>query len=87
VAVLSELLAAGATRWACQLPGSSLTSNALDLAALGGHMQVRRMSRAQEAGEDRRRGGNSTVASTEGGNKRSRLHVVQSRSAAERLEH
>lgn len=40
VCVLSELLAAGACHWACQLPGASLTSSALDLAALGGHMEV-----------------------------------------------
>jgi hypothetical protein len=36
--VLSELLAAGAAHWACQLPGSSLTQTALDAAALGGHV-------------------------------------------------
>lgn len=41
VSVLSELLAAGAHHWACQLPGSSLTSSALDLAATGGHLEVR----------------------------------------------
>lgn len=40
VCVLSALLDAGASRWACQLPGASLTSTALDLAALGGHMEV-----------------------------------------------
>jgi hypothetical protein len=40
VAVLSELLAAGAPHWACQLPGASLPRSALDLAALGGHMEV-----------------------------------------------
>lgn len=39
--VLSELLAAGASHWACQLPGASLTCSALDLAAMGGHMEVR----------------------------------------------
>lgn len=41
MAVLSELLAAGASHWACQLPGASLTCSALDLAAMGGHMEVR----------------------------------------------
>lgn len=39
--MLSELLTAGANHWACMLPGVSLTSSALDLAALGGHMEVR----------------------------------------------
>jgi hypothetical protein len=38
--VVSQLLAAGATQWACQLPGASLTQSALDLAVLGGHVQV-----------------------------------------------
>lgn len=41
VCVLSELLSAGASHWACQLSGASLTCSALDLAALGGHMEVR----------------------------------------------
>lgn len=46
--MLMELLSAGAARWACQLPGASLTSSALDLAALGGHMEVRRGGGGQE---------------------------------------
>eukprot|EP00775_Hariotina_reticulata_P008891 gene8891-9069_t len=38
--VLSELLAAGALHWACQLPGTSLTKTAMDLAAQGGHLKA-----------------------------------------------
>ncbi|WIA14198.1 hypothetical protein OEZ85_002737 [Tetradesmus obliquus] len=39
-AVLSQLVAAGGLSWACQLPGDSLPSVALDLAAQGGHLAV-----------------------------------------------
>lgn len=38
--MLSELLSANATSWACQLPGVSLTRTALDLAAQGGHLEA-----------------------------------------------
>jgi hypothetical protein len=38
--VLAELVAAGGLSWACQLPGDSLPSCALDLAAQGGHLPV-----------------------------------------------
>jgi hypothetical protein len=38
--VLSALLSAGALHWACQLPGTSLTKTAMDLAAQGGHLKA-----------------------------------------------
>ncbi|WIA34377.1 hypothetical protein OEZ86_012713 [Tetradesmus obliquus] len=44
-AVLSQLVAAGGLSWACQLPGDSLPSVALDLAAQGGHLAVLQLLR------------------------------------------
>lgn len=41
--MLSELLSAHATSWACQLPGVSLTRTALDLAAQGGHLEAMKL--------------------------------------------
>jgi hypothetical protein len=43
--VLSELVCAGGLSWACQLPGDSLPSVALDLAAQGGHLAVLQLLR------------------------------------------
>lgn len=42
-AVLLELLSANAANWACQLPGVSLTKEALDLAAQGGHLETMKL--------------------------------------------
>jgi hypothetical protein len=43
--VLAELVSAGGLSWACQLPGDSLPSCALDLAAQGGHLPVLQLLR------------------------------------------
>jgi hypothetical protein len=43
--VLAELVSAGGLSWACQLPGDSLPSCALDLAAKGGHLPMLQLLR------------------------------------------